>query len=94
MINSMKLADLAQKYWGIAQRVTTSKILSEVFRDLQKVCENMFLFTKVKKGTESFSGPVSDHDEGHKSVTSGRHLHWIFLNFIQWIFSFFSRFTV
>ena len=35
-----------------------------------------------------------DHDKGQKSAISGRRVHWIFLNFLQWIFAFFSRFSV
>ena len=35
------------------------------------------------------SGHPRDHDKGQKSAISGRHLH-----FLQWIFSFFSRFCV
>ena len=35
-----------------------------------------------------------DHDKGQKSAISEKFLHWIFLNFLQWIFPLFSRFTV
>ena len=35
-----------------------------------------------------------DHDKGQKSAISGRRLRWIFLSFLQWIFSLFSRFIV
>ena len=35
-----------------------------------------------------------DHDKGGKSAISGCHFHWIFVNFLQWIFSLFSRFSV
>ena len=31
-----------------------------------------------------------DHDKGQKSAISGKFLHWIFLNFRQWNFSFFA----
>ena len=32
-----------------------------------------------------------DHDKAQKSAASGRPLHWIFLIFLQWIFSLVSR---
>ena len=35
-----------------------------------------------------------DHDRGQKSAISGHRLHWIFWNFLQWIISLFSRFSV
>ena len=35
-----------------------------------------------------------DHDKGQKSAISGCHLHWTFLNFLHWIWSLFSSFTV
>ena len=41
------------------------------------------------KGQKSF-----DHDKVQKLAISGRCLHWMFLNFLQWIFSLFSRFSV
>ena len=35
-----------------------------------------------------------DHDKGQKAAISGRRLHWIILDFLQLIFSLFSRCTV
>ena len=40
------------------------------------------------------SRPARLQDKGQKFEISGRRLHWIFLNFLRWIFSLFSRFTV
>ena len=39
---------------------------------------------------KSFNQGTFDHDKGQKSAFSGRRLHWIFLNFLQWIFFSFS----
>ena len=42
--------------------------------------------SKKKEFTRNESQDTFDHDKGQKSAISGRHLHWIFLNFLQWIF--------
>ena len=33
-----------------------------------------------------FPQDAVDHDKAQKSAISWRHLHWMFLNFLQWIF--------
>ena len=48
----------------------------------------------AKKFVLFFSQDTFDHDKGQKPAISRRRLHWIYLNFLQWIFSFLSRFCL
>ena len=57
----------------------------------QEVSQQVVLSAeKLEKFAAAFWGSLDqetfNHDKGQKSAISARRLHWIFLNFLQWIF--------